>query len=131
LENIVYFTANTHPILYYLNWQVLAVRLKEVGHLKEEACPGQVVPGPWTGPSRDRATCTVNTTVCGYMILYLMYSEYPNLNLMYPFIPTIEVSRIIQIFQTKTQTGCHYLLDWTTGLEYWTGLLDSPLTPQY
>ena len=21
--------------------------------------------------------------------------------------------------------GCHYLLDWTTGLDYWTGLLDS------
>ena len=23
---------------------------------------------------------------------------------------------------------CHYSLDWTTGLDYWTGLLDSPLT---
>ena len=24
--------------------------------------------------------------------------------------------------------GCHYSLDWTTGLDYWTGLLDSSLT---
>ena len=22
------------------------------------------------------------------------------------------------------EVGCHYSLDWTTGLEYWTGLLD-------
>ena len=26
------------------------MRLKEVGHLKEEVRPGQVTPGPWTGP---------------------------------------------------------------------------------
>ena len=26
---------------------------------------------------------------------------------------------------TKTvYIGCHYSLDWTTGLEYWTGILD-------
>ena len=27
--------------------------------------------------------------------------------------------------------GSLYSVDWTTGLEYWTGLLDSPLTPKY
>ena len=27
--------------------------------------------------------------------------------------------------------GCHYSLDWTTGLDYWTGLLDSPLIPKH
>ena len=26
--------------------------------------------------------------------------------------------------------GCIYSLDWTTGMDYWTGLLDSPLTPK-
>ena len=26
--------------------------------------------------------------------------------------------------------GCLYSLDWTTGLDYWTGLLDSPFTPK-
>ena len=26
--------------------------------------------------------------------------------------------------------GCIYSLDWTTGLDYWTGLLDSPLIPK-
>ena len=25
--------------------------------------------------------------------------------------------------------GSVYSLDWTTGMDYWTGLLDSPLTP--
>ena len=26
--------------------------------------------------------------------------------------------------------GSLYSLDWTTGLDYWTGILDSPLTPK-
>ena len=27
-------------------------------------------------------------------------------------------------------TGSLYSVDWTTGLDYWTGILDSPLTPK-
>ena len=26
--------------------------------------------------------------------------------------------------------GCNYSLDWNTGLDYWTGLLDCPLSTQ-
>ena len=34
----------------------------------------------------------------------------------------------LQIATRQNSRGCIYSLDWTTGLDYWTGLLDSPLT---
>ena len=31
---------------------------------------------------------------------------------------------LLSLFIMLYLLGCHYSLDWTTGLEYWTGLLD-------
>ena len=39
-------------------------------------------------------------------------------------------SKFDDFTKSPLKFGCIYSLDWTTGLDYWTGLLDSPLTPK-
>ena len=55
-----------------------------------------------------------------------VHSVHLHVYVLYRISPREESSKTMR--KRQSSPGCHYSLDWTTGLDYWTGLLDSPLT---